>query len=206
MEQLDIKLNEHFGGKVVRKDLTKLVKGNAIVPTYVLEYLLGQYCATDDEETIIGGVETVKSIIAKHFVHRDESQLIKATVRDKGSHRIIDKVSVRLNDKKDQYEASFANLGLNRIPIADSVIKEFPKLLSSGVWCILTLAYFHTDEKDSTPWIIEKIKPIQVSNADVDEYKEARKAFTKEEWIDVLLQTIGLNPEEFTFRSKLIQY
>ncbi|WP_298366450.1 BREX system Lon protease-like protein BrxL [uncultured Lutibacter sp.] len=205
MEQLDIKLNEHFGGKVVRKDLTKLVKGNAIVPTYVLEYLLGQYCATDDEETIIGGVETVKSIIAKHFVHRDEAQLIKATVRDKGSHRIIDKVSVSLNDKKDQYEASFANLGLNRIPIADSVVKEHQKLLSSGVWCILTLAYFHTDERDSTPWIIENIKPIQVSNADVDEYKEARKAFTKEEWIDVLLQTIGLNPEEFTFRSKLIQ-
>ncbi|SNR33957.1 BREX system Lon protease-like protein BrxL [Lutibacter flavus] len=205
MEQLDIKLNEHFGGKVVRKDLTKLVKGNAIVPTYVLEYLLGQYCATDDEETIVEGVETVKSIIAKHFVHRDEAQLIKATVREKGSHRIIDKVSVRLNDKKDQYEASFANLGLNRIPISDSVIKEHQKLLSSGVWCILTLAYFHTDERDSTPWIIEKIKPIQVSNADVDEYKEARKAFTKEEWIDVLLQTIGLNPEEFTFRSKLIQ-
>lgn len=205
MEQLDIKLNEHFGGKVVRKDLTKLVKGNAIVPTYVLEYLLGQYCATDDEDTIIEGVKTVKNIITKHFVHRDEAQLIKATVREKGSHRIIDKVSVRLNDKKDQYEASFANLGLNRIPIADSVIKEHQKLLSSGVWCILTLAYFHTDERDSTPWIIEKIKPIQVSNADVDEYKEARKAFTKEEWIDVLLQTIGLNPEEFTFRSKLIQ-
>jgi ATP-dependent Lon protease len=205
MEQLDIKLNKHFGGKVVRKDLTKLVKGNAIVPTYVLEYLLGQYCATDDEETIVAGVETVKSVISKHFVHRDEAQIIKATVRDKGSHRIIDKVSVKLNDRLDQYEASFANLGLNKVPIADSIIKEHQKLLSSGVWCILTLAYLHTDERDSTPWIIEKIKPIQVSNADVDEYKEARKAFTKEEWIDVLLQTIGLNPEEFTFRSKLIQ-
>jgi ATP-dependent Lon protease len=205
MEQLDIKLNKYFGGKVVRKDLTKLVKGNAIVPTYVLEYLLGQYCATDDEETIVAGVETVKSIISKHFVHRDEAQVIKATVRDKGSHRIIDKVSVKLNDRLDQYEASFANLGLNRVPIADSVIKEHQKLLSSGVWCILTLAYFHSDERDSTPWIIENIKPIQVSNADIDEYKEARKEFTKEEWIDALLQTIGLNPDEFTFRSKLIQ-
>jgi ATP-dependent Lon protease len=205
MEELDIKLNKYFGGKVVRKDLTKLVKGNAIVPTYVLEYLLGQYCATDDEETIVGGVETVKSIITKHFVHRDEAQLIKATVREKGSHRIIDKVSVRLNDKKDQYEASFANLGLNKIPIADAVIKEHQKLLSSGVWCILTLAYFHSEERDSTPWIIEKIKPIQISNADIDEYKEVRKEFAKEEWIDVLLQTIGLNPKEFTFRSKLIQ-
>mgnify|MGYP001146196667 FL=1 len=145
------KILSHFEGKVVRKDLTKLVKGNAIVPTYVLEDLLGQYCATDDEETIIQGVETVKNIIAKHFVHRDEAQIIKSTVREKGSHRIIDKVAVKLNDKKDQYEASFANLGLNRIPIADSVIKEHQKLLSSGVWCILNLGYFSSDEKDSTP-------------------------------------------------------
>jgi len=205
MTELDKKLNEHFGGKVVRKDLTKLVKGNAIVPTYVLEYLLGQYCATDDEETINQGIETVKSIIAKHFVHRDEAQIIKSIVREKGSHRIIDKVSVQLNDVKDQYEATFANLGLKRIPIADSVIKEHQKLLSSGVWCILTLAYFSTDEKGSTPWIIENIKPIQVSNADVNEFKEARRNFSKEEWMDALMQTIGLNPEEFTFRSKLLQ-
>jgi ATP-dependent Lon protease len=205
MKTLDIKLNQHFGGKVVRKDLTKLVKGNAIVPTYVLEYLLGQYCATDDEETINQGVETVKNIIAKHFVHRDEAQIIKSTVREKGSHRIIDKVSVKLNDKKDQYEASFANLGLNRIPIGDAVIKEHQKLLSSGVWCILNLGYFSSDEKDSTPWIIENLKPIQISNADVNEYKDLRKEFSKDEWIDILMQSIGLNPEEFTLRSKLLQ-
>lgn len=205
MKELDIKLNEHFGGKVVRKDLTKLVKGNAIVPTYVLEYLLGQYCATDDEETINQGVETVKSIIAKHFVHRDEAQIIKSTVREKGSHRIIDKIAVRLNDKKDQYEASFANLGLNGIPIADAVIKEHQKLLSSGVWCILTLAYFSSDENDAIPWTIESIKPIQISNADVEEYKEARAKFSTEEWIDCLMQSIGLNPAEFTKRSKLLQ-
>lgn len=205
MKELDIKLNEHFGGKVVRKDLTKLVKGNAIVPTYVLEYLLGQYCATDDEETINQGVETVKSIIAKHFVHRDEAQIIMSTVREKGSHRIIDKIAVRLNDKKDQYEASFANLGLKGIPIADAVIKEHKKLLSSGVWCILTLAYFSSDENDATPWTIESIKPIQISNADVEEYKEARTKFSTEEWIDCLMQSIGLNPAEFTKRSKLLQ-
>lgn len=205
MKELDVKLNEYFGGKVVRKDLTKLVKGNAIVPTYVLEYLLGQYCATDDEETINQGVETVKSIISKHFVHRDEAQIVKSTVREKGSHRIIDKIAVRLNDVKDQYEASFANLGLKNIPISDEAIKEHQKLLSSGVWCILTLAYFSTDEKGTSPWIIESLKPIQVSNADVDEYKIARKNFTKDEWIDGLMQTIGLNPEEFTFRSKLLQ-
>lgn len=205
MTELDNKLNEHFGGKVVRKDLTKLVKGNAIVPTYVLEYLLGQYCATDDEQTINEGVETVKNIISKHFVHRDEAQIIKSTVREKGSHRIIDKVSVKLNDKKDQYEASFANLGLNRVPIADSIIKEHKKLLSSGVWCILNLGYFASDEKDATPWIIENLKPIQISNIDVNEYKETRKNFTKDEWIGLLMHSIGLNPDEFSHRSKLLQ-
>ena len=205
MNALNIKINEHFAGKVVRKDLTKLVKGNAIVPTYVLEYLLGQYCATDDEATIDEGVETVKNIIAKHFVHRDESQIIKSTIREKGSHRIIDKVAVQLNDRQDRYEASFANLGLNRVPISDALIREHQKLLSSGVWCILTLAYVPSDERDHIPWMVESLKPIQVSNVDIEEYKGARKHFDKEEWMDVLLQSIGLNPEEFTFRSKLLQ-
>lgn len=205
MKALDTKLNEHFGGKVVRKDLTKLVKGNAIVPIYVLEYLLGQYCATSDEETILQGVETVKNIISKHFVHRDEAQIIKSTVREKGSHRIIDKISVKLNDREDQYEAYFANLGLKGIPIADAVIREHQKLLSSGVWCILTLGYVSTDEKGAIPWVIETIKPIQISISNLDEFKEGRKSFSKEEWMDVLLQTMGLNPDEFTFRSKLLQ-
>ena len=205
MQNLNDKINTHFAGKVVRKDLTKLVKGNAIVPTYVLEYLLGQYCATDDEETIIQGVETVKSIIAKHFVHREESQIIKSIIREKGSHRIIDKVAVQLNDRQDRYEASFANLGLNRIPISDSIIKEHQKLLSSGVWCILTLGYSPSEERDHTPWFVESLKPIQVSNVDIDEYKSTRKQFSKEEWIDMLMQSIGLNPSEFTFRSKLLQ-
>lgn len=205
MKTLNEKINTHFAGKVVRKDLTKLVKGNAIVPTYVLEYLLGQYCATDDEETIIQGVETVKTIIAKHFVHREESQIIKSMVREKGSHRIIDKVAVQLNDRQDRYEASFANLGLTRIPISDSIIKEHQKLLSSGVWCILTLGYSPSDERDHIPWFVESLKPIQVSNVDIEEYKSTRKQFSKEEWIDMLLQSIGLNPSEFTFRSKLLQ-
>ena len=205
MTELDKKLNKHYGGKVVRKDLTTLVKGNAIVPTYVLEYLLGQYCATDDEETINQGVETVISIISKHFVYRDEAQIIKSTIREKGSHRIIDKVSVRLNDKVDQYEALFINLGLKGVPVADSVIKQHQKLLSGGVWCLITLAYHASEERGTVPWIIETIKPIQIANADLNEYKESRKHFTKEEWIDVLMQSIGLNPSEFTFRSKLLQ-
>jgi ATP-dependent Lon protease len=205
MNELDKKINEHFAGKVVRKDLTKLVKGNAIVPTYVLEYLLGQYCATDDEATINQGVETVKNVIAKHFVHRDEAQLIKATIRDKSTHRIIDKVSVRLNDKKDVYESSFANLGLTKVVINDSIVKQHQRLLSGGVWCLITMGYQPSEERDASPWIIESLKPIQISNVDLDEYKEIRKKFNTEEWIDLLMQSIGLNPEEFTFRSKLIQ-
>jgi len=205
MKPLDIKINSSFEGKVVRKDLTKIIKGNAIVPTYVLEYLLGQYCATDQEETILEGVETVKAIIAAHFVHRDESQVIKSTIREKGSHRIIDKVAVKLNDRQDRYEASFANLGLTGVPIADNIIKAHQKLLSSGVWCILTLAYLASDERGSIPWIVESLKPIQVSNVDIEEYKRARADFSQEEWMDMLLQSIGLNPDEFTFRSKLLQ-
>jgi ATP-dependent Lon protease len=205
MKQLDRKINDHFPGKVVRKDLTKLVKGNAIVPTYVLEYLLGQYCATDDENTISAGIETVKRIISDHFVHRDEAQIIKSTIRERGSHRIIDKVSIKLNDREDQYEAFFSNLGLNRIPISDEVIKEHPKLLSGGVWCILTMGYVTTDEKKATPWVVEQIRPIQISNIDIEEYKSMRDQFTTDEWLDLLLQTMGLNPDEFTKRSKLLQ-
>lgn len=205
MKALDQKLNQHFAGKVVRKDLTKLVKGNAIVPTYVLEYLLGQYCATDDEDTIKAGVETVRSIISKHFVHRDEAQIIKSTIREKGSHRIIDKVSVRLNERHDRYEASFSNLGLKNVVIEDGLIKKHQKLLSEGVWCITVMGYLASDERDTSPWLIESLKPIQISGVDLNGYKELRRSFSKDEWLDILMQTIGLNPEEFTFRSKLIQ-
>lgn len=205
MKALDKKINEYFSGKVVRKDLTNLIKGNASVPTYVLEYLLGQYCATDDEETISQGVQTVKEIISKHFVHRDEAQIIKSTIKEKGSHRIIDKVSVKLNDKLDRYEAYFANLGLNKVPILTEYIKSFPKLLSEGVWTIATLSYSPVEGRDMVPWGIESLKPIQVSSVDLADHKETRNKFSKEEWIDLLMQTIGLNPEEFTNRSKLMQ-
>ena len=205
MEPLDRKINDYFPGKVVRKDLTKLVKGNAIVPTYVLEYLLGQYCATDDEITIKEGIETVKRIITNHFVHRDEAQIVKSTIKERGSHRIIDKVSIRLNDREDRYEAFFANIGLSKIPISDEVVKEHQKLLSGGVWCILTMGYVSTDEKKATPWVVEQIKPIQISNIDIEEFKSMREKFTTDEWLDLLLQTMGLNPDEFTKRSKLLQ-
>lgn len=205
MSHLDLKINEYFAGKVVRKDLTKLVKGNAVVPTYVLEYLLGQYCATDDEKTILEGIERVKNILQKHYVHRDEANLIKSKVREEGTYRLIDKISVELNDKKNRYEADFSNLGLRKIPIADSIIRNHKKLLVSGVWSILNLTYFHTNEKDAIPWIIESLKPIQISNIALEEFKALRGHFTTEEWIDLILQTMGLNPEEFNFRSKLLQ-
>lgn len=205
MKELDIKSNDLFAGKVVRKDLTNLIKGNASVPTYVLEYLLGQYCATNDDETIKEGVETVKEIITEHFVHRDEAQVIQSTIKEKGSHRIIDKLSVRLNYKDDRYEVSFANLGLNNIPIADNYIKKFPKLLSEGVWSIVIVGYMASQQKGVLPWVVESIKPIQIAGVDLEEYKETRKKFTKDEWIDLLMQSIGLNPDEFTRRSKLLQ-
>jgi ATP-dependent Lon protease len=205
MKELDKKLNRHYPGNVVRKDLTKLVKGNAIVPTYVLEYLLGQYCATDDEETINAGVETVKNIIARHFVHRDEAEYIKSVIKEKNSHRIIDKVSVSLSETRGVYEAAFINLNVRKILVDSDTVKKHPKLLSAGVWCIVQLSFMLSEEKGTSPWIIESIKPIQVSSVDVDEYKEARKNFTKEEWMDVLIQSIGLVPDLFNFRSKLIQ-
>ena len=205
MKELDKKINEHFAGKVVRKDLTQIVKGNAIVPNYVLEYLLGQYCASDQEETILAGIETVKSIIAQHFVHRDEAESIKSKIREKGTHRIIDKLSVKLNDKADRYEVRFSNLGLDHIPISSDIVKKNPKLLSEGVWSLVNMAYLAVEERNTPPWIIESVKPIQISHVDIEEYKNERKNFSTEEWIDMLLQSIGLNPESLSMRSKLIQ-
>ena len=205
MKELDVKINKTFGGKVVRKDLTNRIKGNAVVPTYVLEYLLGQYCATDDDKTIEEGIELVKQIITQHFVHRDQAEVIKSMIREKGNHLIIDKVSVRLNDRLDQYEASFANIGLRNIPINDAYVKEHPKLLSEGVWALINMGYQSIGDSKLPPWIVDTIKPIQISSIDIDEYKALRKEFTTEEWMDLLMQTIGLNPEEFSTRSKLIQ-
>ena len=205
MKALDIKINEFAAGKVVRKDLTQRVKGNAIVPNYVLEYLLGQYCASDQEETIEAGIDTVKSIIASHFVYRDEAESVKSTIREKGNHRIIDKLSVKLNDRADRYEARFSNLALNNVPINDDIVKRNPKLLSEGVWSLINMGYMVTDERNTPPWIIESVKPIQIAHVDIEEYKNLRAQFTTEEWIDLLMQSIGLNPDEFLTRSKLIQ-
>ena len=205
MNELDQKINTHFPGLVVRKDLVKTVKGNAIVPSYVLEYLLGQYCATSDEATIQTGIDTVKGILAKHYVHRNEAGLIRSNIKEKGRYKIIDKVSVDLNDRANVYEASFENLGLKKVLIDSGTVKKHSKLLVGGVWCICDIEYEFTEDANTSPWLLSSLKPIQMSHFDYDAYIESRKQFTTDEWIDVLLQSIGLNPEVFGRRSKLIQ-
>jgi len=205
MNPLDEKINQHFPGLVVRKDLVKTVKGNAIVPTYVLEYLLGQYCATSDEPSIQAGIETVREILRKHYVHRSEAGLVRSTIRERGRHKVIDKVSVALNDKRDVYEATFANLGIKDVLVDPDTVKRHPKLLVSGVWCIADLSYEHTEDKQACPWILDTIKPIQLSHFDFEGYLAARRQFTTDEWIDLLIQSIGFNPELFGRRSKLMQ-
>ena len=204
MTPLDVKINRHFAGLVVRKDLTKTVKGNAIVPSYVLEYLLGQHCATDDEVSIQGGIKTVKEILAKHFVHRSESELIKSTIKERGRHKVIDKITVELNDRDAVYEATFTNLGLKRVQVDSSYVKKHPKLLVGGVWSIAELGYEPSEDAKQEPWHLESLKPIQVANVDLDQFLAARKEFTTEEWMDVLLQSVGFNPEMFSRRSKLL--
>ena len=205
MNELDKKINVHFPGLVVRKDLVKTVKGNAIVPSYVLEYLLGQYCATDDEASIESGIATVKEILAKHYVHRNEAGLVRSTIREKGRYKVIDKVSVALNDKKDVYETAFANLSIKNVLIDSDTVKKHPKLLVGGVWVIADIEYEHTEDKDSSPWILSTIKPIQMSHFDYERYIDARKQFSLDDWVDVLVQSIGFNPEYFGKRSKLLQ-
>lgn len=195
----------HFAGKVVRKDLTKLLKSSAIVPSYVLEYLLGQYCATDDEDTIKSGIDTIKGILSKHYVHREQAELIKSIIKEKGHHKIIDKITASLNDKKGTYEVVFSNLGLKKVEIHSVFIKEHPKLLVGGVWCLVDMEYVNTSEDPNTsPWLIANVKPIQLSSFDFQEYVDSRKKFSFDEWIDVLIQSIGLNPEYFSRRKKLL--
>lgn len=205
MTQLDDKINQHFAGLVVRKDLVKAVKGNAIVPTYVLEYLLGQYCATNDAATIQTGIDTVREILRKHYVHRNEAGLVRSTIKEKGRHKVIDRISVSLNDKDDVYEAEFANLGIKKVLIDSGTVKSHQKLLVGGVWCIADLEYEYTEDKSASPWILASLKPIQISRFDLDGYLEARRQFSIDEWIDLLIQSIGFNPQMFGKRNKLLQ-
>lgn len=195
MGDLNIKINEHFAGRVVRKDLTKKIKEGANVPVYVLEYLLGMYCATNDEESINEGVERVKKILADNFVRPDEAEKVKSKIRELGKYTVIDKLTVKLNAKKDLYEAEFSNLGLKGVPIAPHYVKDYDKLLGGGIWCILKMDYyFDEDVKDASPFNISSLNPIQMPNLDLSEIMEGRKQFTKEEWIDVLIRSIGMEP------------
>tara|TARA_R110002110_G_scaffold85816_4_gene223687 strand:- start:13825 stop:15900 length:2076 start_codon:yes stop_codon:yes gene_type:complete len=205
MSELDDKINENFPGYVVRKDLVKAVKGNAIVPTYVLEYLLGQYCATDDEASIQTGIETVKDILRQHYVNRSEAGLVQSTIREKGRHKVIDQVSVSLNEKTDSYEAVFENLGIKKVAVDSVMVKAHPRLLVAGIWCVADVKYDFEEDNKASPWILDSIKPIQIAKYDFDAYVEARDAFSTEEWIDLLMQSIGFDPMAFGRRSKLLQ-
>ena len=216
------KLRENFDGKIVRKDLTKKIKEGANVPVYVLEFLLGQYCSSDDEEVIEKGVQNVKRILADNFVRPDESQKILAQLRKKGSHTIIDIVTVHLDIKKNCFFAEFSNLGLGNVPIADEYPEKFDRLLCGGIWCIVQLEYEdegdnafgiedidgnplrskQKKQKDMSPISIRKLTPIQMPHVDIEDLKRGRKAFTKEEWLDVMLRSIGMEPDELTYREK----
>jgi ATP-dependent Lon protease len=200
---LDQKLNTVFSGRVVRKDLTSMIKQGANVPVYVLEYLLGMYAATDDEESIREGVERVKKILAENFVRPDEAEKIKSRIRELGQYSIIDKVSVALNPKIDTYEAEFSNLGLKGVPISPNYVKEYDKLLAGGIWCMLKMEYYFDEEvRNTNPFSISNVKPIQMPNMDLNEIIEGRKSFTKEEWMDALIRSIGMEPTQMEERIK----
>lgn len=197
------KLQRNFAGKIVRKDLTKRIKEGANVPVYVLEYLLGMYCSSLDEDEIEAGVETVKRILAENYVRPDEAQKIIAKLREKGTYTVIDRVSVHLNIREDIYEAEFSNLGIKQVPIAESYIRDYERLLCGGIWCIVQMEYYYDEaDKNRSPFLIHKLTPIQMPSLDFDEVKEARENFTDDEWIDVVLRSVGMEPSQFDKRVK----
>lgn len=203
-EEIKRKLREHFDGRIVRKDLTKKIKEGANVPVYVLEFLLGTYCSSDDDAIIESGVQQVKRILADNFVRPDESQKILSQLRKRGSHTVIDMITVQLDIQKNRYFAEFSNLGLQKVPIEDEYPEKFDRLLCGGIWCIVQLDYEFVEEekKNGYPIQISKLTPIQMPHIDIDDLKAGRKAFTKDEWMDVLLRSIGMEPDELTVREK----
>ena len=199
---LDDLLLRSFAGKVVRKDLTKLVKEGANVPVYVLEYLLGTYCASSDPAVIEDGLQTVKRILAENYVRPDEAEKVKSTIRERGSLKILDKVTVSLNEKRDVYEAILSNLGTKGVEVNSGTVKMYEKLLVGGIWCIITLEYFFEEGQKGSPFLIRELKPIQMPNMDMDEFFEGRRRFTEDQWIDVLLRSTGYEPTQFKQRVK----
>ena len=197
------RLKETFQGRIVRKDLTKKIKEGANVPVYVLEFLLGQYCSSDDPETIENGVATVKRILEENFVRPDEAQKVLSKLRSNGSHTVIDMVTVRLDLKRNTYIAEFSNLGVNDIPIADEYPEKFDRLLCGGIWCIVQLSYEYVEEARKSAAIqITKLTPIQMPHVDLEEIKQGRTEFTKGEWLDLMLRSIGMEPDALTYREK----
>ena len=197
------KLRQVFDGRIVRKDLTKKIKEGANVPVYVLEFLLGQYCSSDDPEVIEAGVNNVKHILAENYVRPDEAQKILSVLRQRGSYTVIDKITVNLNIKTDSYEAEFSNLGIKNIPISEEYPTKYDRLLCGGIWCIVQLEYEYVEEdKHRSPILIHKLTPIQMPHVDINELKQGRKAFTEEEWIKVLLRSIGMEPDKFNERER----
>jgi len=203
MDEIDIKLKQVFPGRVVRKDLTKKIKEGANVPVYVLEYLLGMYCATDDAVAIEDGIATVKKILAENFVRPDEAQKVKSKIRELKNYTVIDKITVKLNEKKDRYEAEFSNLGIKDAYIDAEIVKKFEKLLVGGIWCITKISYFHDEEeRNNLPFVVNDIKPIQMPNMDLTEIFNGRKQFSKDEWIDILCRSMGMEPDRLEYRQK----
>ncbi|EAU41311.1 Predicted ATP-dependent Lon-type protease [Fulvimarina pelagi HTCC2506] len=200
--EVDDLVVRHFGGKVVRKDLTKLLKEGANVPVYVLEYLLGMYCASDDEATIRDGLESVKRILSENYVRPDEAEKIKSTIKERGSFKVIDKVTVKLNEKKDRYEALLSNLGVKDAFIGSADVRKYEKLLSGGIWCIVTMHYLYEEGGKNSPFSISDLKPIQMPNMDMQELLEGRSHFAEEQWLDVLLRSTGMEPSNFEERVK----
>ncbi|WP_298707724.1 protease Lon-related BREX system protein BrxL [uncultured Veillonella sp.] len=202
-DEINRKLRVNFDGKIVRKDLTKSIKEGANVPVYVLEFLLGQYCSSEDETIIEEGVNNVKRILADNYVRPDEAEKIKSLLRQRGTYTVIDRITVHLNIKKDTYEAEFSNLGIKDVPISEIYPSKFDRLLCGGIWCIVQLEYmYNEEEKNMSPIFIRKLTPIQMPHIDIGELKEGRKAFTKEEWIKILLRSIGMEADELTEREK----
>ncbi|MEC5211134.1 ATP-dependent Lon protease [Psychrobacter sp. PL15] len=199
---LDDLLNQHFKGRVVRKDLTKKLKEGANVPVYVLEYLLGMYCASNDDEIVLKGLESVKKILAENYVRPDEAEKIKSLIRERGTFKIIDKVSVRLNQRKDVYEAFLSNLGINDALVPSNIVKENEKLLTGGIWSIITVQYFFEEGQKTSPFSIMNLKPIQMPSMNMDEIFSAREHFTNEQWMDVILRSVGMEPTNLEERVK----
>ncbi len=201
--EINRKLRQVFDGKIVRKDLTQKIKSGANVPVYVLEYLLGMYCSTEDESLIQDGVNSVKKILADNFVRPDEAQKIISVLREKGSYTVIDRLTVSLNVRLDRYKAEFSNLGIKGVTVPDMYVKDYDRLLCGGIWCIIQLDYFFDEEdKKGTPFFIRKITPIQMPHIELSEIKEGRKKFSKDQWISVLLRSTGMEPDKFTYREK----